>query len=283
MNWKEYEQEIFVQMQKRYVDASILYNQKVPGRISGTERQIDILIEDQSLDSPIRTIVDAKRRSSPIDINDIESFISMMADVGAHRGILVATVGYTKGAILRAHKEIYQDIDLDIYTLAELKHLQGKEAIPYSGNYGVLLSAPFGWVIDAKKGKGYTACLYQRGYDLNEAGNAKEWMYINFWTKENPDQCLDDLLKIQSDLWDSAKLSYLQGVSRTDAKTLIRLAEVPNYQTPEYTGFVEFEEFIFFAVLFTPHEISKRNLRKLREVMRTVLPLNVRKNNKDKL
>jgi hypothetical protein len=102
-------------------------------------------------------------------------------------------------------------------------------------------------------------------------------MYINFWIKETPEQCLEDLLKIQSDGWKNAKLSYLQGVNRTDAKTLIRLAEVPDYPIPEYTGFVEFDEFIFFAVLFTPIENVKRNLRKLREVMRTVLPLNVSK------
>lgn len=275
MSWKEYEQEIFEQFQNRYPNASIAYNQKILGRISGIERQIDILIEDQFLDSPIRIIVDAKRHSSPIDINDVESFVSMIADVGAHRGILVSMGGYTKGAIARAHNEINQDIDLDIYTLAELKHLQGQGAITYSGNYGVLLSAPFGWVIDAKKREGCVACLYQRGYELNNAGNAKEWMYINFWTKETPEQCLEDLFKIQSDRWNNVKLSYLQGVNRTDAKTLIRLAEVSDCPTPEYTGFVEFDKFIFFAVLFTPIETSKRNLRKLREVMRSVLLFNV--------
>jgi hypothetical protein len=278
MNWKEYEREIFEQFQSRYPNASIKHNEKVLGRISKIKRQIDVLIEDQSLDASIRTIVDAKRRTSPIDINDIETFISMMIDVGAHRGILVSPVGYTKGAITRAHNEVNQDIDLDIYSLEELQLLQGQEAIPYSGNYGVVLLAPFGWVIDAKKREGFVASLYQRGYDLNDAGNAKEWMYINFWTKETPEQSLEDLLKIQSDGWNDAKLSYLQGVNRTDAKTtLIRLAEVPHYTTPEYTGFVEFDEFIFFAVLFTPIENSKRNLRKLREVMRTVLPIQIKR------
>ena len=57
---------------------------------------------------------------------------------------------------------------------------------------------------------------------------------------------------------------------------MIRLAEVPCYPTPEYTGFVEFDDFIFFAVLFTTPEMSKRNVRKLREILRTVMPVGVR-------
>lgn len=276
MNWKEYEREIFEQFQSRYPNASIKHNQKILGRISNIKRQIDVLIEDQSLDALIRTIVDAKRRTSPIDINDIETFISMMVDVGAHRGILISPVGYTKGALTRAHNEVNQDIDLDVYSLEELQLFQAQQAIPYSRDYGVLLSAPFGWVVDATKIEGCLACLYQRGYDLNAAGNAKEWMYINLWIKETPEQCLEDLLKIQSNGWKNAKLDYLQGVNRTDAKTLIRLAEIPDYPTPEYTGFVEFDEFVFFVVLFTPIETSKRNLRKLREVMRSVLPIHVK-------
>lgn len=283
MNWKEYEREIFEQFQSRYPNASIKHNQKVLGRISKIKRQIDVLIEDQSLDASIRTIVDAKRRTSPIDINDIETFISMMVDVGAHRGILVSPVGYTKGAIRRAHNEVNQDIDLDVYSLEELQLFQAQQAIPYSTDYGVLLSAPFGWVIDATNREGCLACLYQRGYDLNAAGNAKEWMYINLWIKESPEQCLEDVLKMQSDGWKNAKLSYLQGINRIDARTLIRLAEVPDYPTPEYTGFVEFDEFIFFVVLFTPIETSKRNLRKLREILRTVQSIQITNNEKEKL
>ena len=118
---------------------------------------------------------------------------------------------------------------------------------------------------------------YQRGFDIDGAGHAKEFMYLNFWAKESPGQDIDYLLKYQARTLHDAKISYLSGVNRNDAKNIIRLAEVPNYPTPEYTGFVEFEDFIFFAVLFTTPEMSKRNLRKLREVLRTVSPVFIKK------
>ena len=69
-----------------------------------------------------------------------------------------------------------------------------------------------------------------------------------------------------------AKIEY----ERINNKMVIRSAEVANYPTIEYTGFVEFNNFIFFAVLFSPPEISKRNLKKLREVIRNALPLSVK-------
>lgn len=275
MNWKEYEDEIFEELRRRYAAVPITRNAKVLGRITQTFRQIDILIEAQVLDSPVRVIVDAKKRTKPIDVNDVESFIAMMADVEAHRGILVSTTGYSKAAVSRAHNEINQDVELDVFSLEELKHLQGELAVPFSGKFGVVISAPFGWVIDATRRKGFVACLYQRGYDLRAAGNKKEWMYLNFWKKEKSDQDLDYLVQLQARTLHEAKLTYLPGVARPDAKTLIRLAEVPGYPTPEYTGFVEFDDFIFFAVLFTTVEMSKRNLRKLRETLRTIQPVSV--------
>lgn len=275
MDWKQYEDKIFEELQSRYPGVPISRNAKVLGRISQTLRQIDVLIEAQVLDSPVRIIVDAKKRTKPIDVNDVETFIAMMADVEAHRGILISTSGYSKTAALRAHNEVNQDVELDVFSLEELQHLQGELALPFSGEVGVVLKAPFGWVIDATLRNGFVAYLYQRGYDLDAAGKAKEWMYLNFWKKETPNQDLDFLLQHQAQTLSDAKITYFPGVVRPDAKTLIRLAEVPDYPTPEYTGFVEFDDFIFFAVLFTSVDMSKRNLRKLREILRTTQPVSI--------
>ncbi len=276
MNSQKYEDEVFHEVQRRYAGAPITRNARVPGRFSQTPRQIDILIEAQVLDAPIRIAVDAKKRTAPVDVNDVESFIAMMADVGAHRGILISSSGYTKAALGRAHREANQDIELDVFTLAELKDLQGTLGLPFSDTRGVMLQAPFGWVIDARQREGAIACLYQRGYDLEDAGRAKEWMYLNFWHRDAAAPNLDGLLERQAETLKDARITYLLGVERSDARTLIRLAELPSYPTPEYTGFVEFDDFIFFVVLFTAPEMSKRNLRKLREILRTVMPVEIR-------
>ena len=71
-------------------------------------------------------------------------------------------------------------------------------------------------------------------------------------------ETLDDLLKIQEAYmkkeYPNAMVEYLATVKRNDAKTALRVAKIKKYPTPEYTGFVEFEDFIFFCVMFTPDE-----------------------------
>ena len=123
------------------------------------------------------------------------------------------------------------------------------------------------------------ATLYQRGRTLESAGEAREWMYINFWTKDEAARDIESLNKLQESYLKTmpgAEIELQEGPARKDAKTILRLVKAPTYPTPEYTGFVEFDEFIFFCVLFTPKELEQKNLRKLRYIMRSVLPLHVR-------
>lgn len=45
MNWKKYEQEIYKYFSESYPETSIKYDQRILGKYSKVERQIDILIE----------------------------------------------------------------------------------------------------------------------------------------------------------------------------------------------------------------------------------------------
>jgi len=133
------------------------------------------------------------------------------------------------------------------------------------------------------------ASLYQRGLTFEEAFGNKEFMYINFWKKAGEEKIntLDALLKYQEGymLADSpdAEINLLEGVrdQKGGAKSLIRRFKKKTYPTPEYTGFVDFEKFIFMCVLFSPEQLERKNLRKLRFVMRDLLPLTVTRDNNE--
>jgi hypothetical protein len=279
MNWKDYEKKISEHFRLAYPDATIQADVRIQGRYSKTERQIDILIEDYVAGTRFRTVVDGKYFSSKIDVKDVETFIGMLADVEAHKGLLITSEGYSQAAVNRAFHDP-GDLELDILNFKEINHLQGFGAIPYSGSNGVLLPAPFGWVIDGKRREGMLATLYQRGLTLEEAGVQKEWMYVKISEKSGDLATLDQLLKYQEqytlESFHDAKIAYLDTIKRNDAHTVLRRIDVPTYPTPELTGFVEFKDFIFVAVLFTPVELSKKNIRKLEYVMAKVLPLKVK-------
>lgn len=88
-------------------DLCVTPNARVVGRITGISRQIDVLIDARhDTDNARRIIVDAKKRSRKIDVNDVEAFRGLMEDAGATHGYLVCPAGYTKGAEKRAQTAV---------------------------------------------------------------------------------------------------------------------------------------------------------------------------------
>ena len=286
MDWQQYEKEIETQFREAYPSSRITSNAKLIGKFSKVERQIDLLIEEQASDFAFRIVVDAKYRGRKIDVGDVEAFLGLTQDVEAHTGMMIALEGFTPAAINRAHYDNL-DVVLDVLSLDDLKAFQGPTAIPYSGNCGAWIVAPLGWVVDATRREGMLATLYQRGLTFEEAMRNQEFMYINFWKKPDDDgiNTLDALLKHQEGymLSDSSdtEIHLLDGVQnqRVGAKSLIRRFKKKTYPTPEYTGFVDFENFIFMCVLFTPEQLEKKNLRKLRFVMRDLFPMTITRDN----
>jgi hypothetical protein len=198
----------------------------------------------------------------------------MLKDCSVSKGILITQEGFTKAAINRAYYG-EEDIELDILNFKDLKMFQGFGAIPYSGTSAVVLPAPFGWIVDGTRRTGMLATLYQRGFTLEDAAKNKEWMYVNIRDKDEEIKNLDDLLEYQKNKETSpnAKISMLSTIKRNDANVKIRIIDDESYPTKEYTGFVEFKKFIFFAVLFTPEEVKNKNIRKLESILQQVKPI----------
>jgi hypothetical protein len=278
MNWKDYENEILDCFCEQFPNAEISHNVTILGRYSKVQRQIDVLIEDYVAGNRMRIIVDGKYFSKNIDVKGVEMFIGMLNDCEAHKGLLITQKGFSKAAISRSYYDPI-DIELDILNFKDLQNFQGLYAIPYSGNHGVDLPAPLGWIIDATRRPNLLAALYQRGLTLDEAIENREWMYVNIFSKDESIRNLDDLLKFQDEsimyTFPGSTISYIPTIKRNDANLKIRVADIMAYPTKEYTGFVEFPEFIFFCVLFSPNEFTKKNIRKLESILQQVKPFKV--------
>ena len=280
MEWKKYENNIFEHFKGLFPHANIFLNAKIKGRYSNVMRQIDILIEDYVAGAKIRYIIDGKYFSKKIDVKCVEMFIGMLNDCEANKGLIITSVGFSTAAINRANNDPF-DLEFDILNYKDLAQFQSEGAIPYSGNHGVIISAPLGWVVDATRTSGWLASLYQRGYSRTEdAAKNKEFMYINIRSKDELIKSLDDFIIFQNDLvlkeFPSAMITLTTTIKNEKANTKLRVIKISKYPTTEYTGFVEFKEFIFFCVLFTTEEHKNKNIRKLEHVISRVVPLNVK-------
>ena len=100
--------------------ASVSRNVRLPGQLSETQRQVDVLIRSVSDGEASKTlIVDCKRWSSKIDVADVGTFIDLVKDVGARAGLLITTSGASNAAFTRARNA--DRLRIDIMPLDELK------------------------------------------------------------------------------------------------------------------------------------------------------------------
>lgn len=280
MDWRKYEKEIYRYFKETFPNTTIKFDQNILGRFSKVDRQIDILIEGNIAGYSLTIIVDCKYFSKNIDVKTVESFCSMVEDVDAHQGVLITSKGFSTAAINRAYYG-NQKVELDIINFDEIKKFQGLIALPYVKNHTVVLPAPFGWVIDIQEKVNGIASIFQRGLTLEKARKKNEWMYLDFWKiDKNQSFSIDDLIKIQNSNIEyftlSAKFEYRDSISRTDEyPSKIRITDIDSYPFLEVTGFVNFKEFIFYAVLFTPIELLEKNIRKLQYMLSVCQPAKI--------
>jgi len=280
MDWKDYEKEIHNYFNKKYSNLKITYNAKVVGKYSKKPRQIDVLIEGLIADFPIRIVVDAKFFSKKIDVKCVESFISMLEDVDAQQGMLITQKGYSQAAINRAHYGP-NNLELDVLNFDDLLDGQGLKAIPYSGESAILLSSPFGWIVDNSKRDNTVATLYQRGISFEEASKRHEWIYCNFYKKDENIKSISDLLLKQNSrmnhIYKNLVIDEQQSPVRADGLEVhIRVAKFDELKGEyETTGFIDIGEDIVFFVLFSPSELQKRNIKKLIDVVENAEPIKV--------
>lgn len=270
MNWKEYETEIFDHFQQQYPDAEIILDAKRIGLFSKVSRQIDVLIEQYIAGNRFTLVIDGKYFNKKVDVKAVESFIGMLEDIGAHKGLLISNQGFSEAAYNRAHFGP-SEVELDILNFKDLHLFQAHGAMPYSGENIAIIPAPFGWVIDGQTSPAWLATLYQQGLTIDNAIDKNEFMYVQFWDRKYNNDTLDDLLELQLARFKEKDpeviVEYLPTIKRKDTQVRLRKATIKSYPSSEFTGFIEFPNFIFFCVMFTPENRERQNIRKLENIL----------------
>ncbi len=270
MTWKEYESLVFEECLRVFHHCEIQQNVYVDGLFSKRKRQIDIQVRNEEGNL---LIFDAKKFNEKVDVKTVESFIGMVKDVGADKGIIVSEKGFSKTAINRAHYG-ENNIEVDILNLYELSRFQSEWAIPYAGKYGVVALAPFCWIIDGTRRDHMVTTMYRRGFTFEEATLNKEWAYVNFWEKDSDIGTMDELVAWQNaNLLDADKDGIIQESCSDSIR--IRMFKSKKYPCCEITLFREFDGLIRFIVLFSPDNMISKNVEKMKSFLLQALPLNV--------
>lgn len=76
----------------------VVQNDMIHGRESGMDRQIDVSIRSQIAGHDVLVIVQCKDFKSKVNVVRVGEFLSVIRDVGASKGVMVTSTGFTKGA-----------------------------------------------------------------------------------------------------------------------------------------------------------------------------------------
>ena len=149
-DWKEYEYRVHVWLAAQLPGATVTRNVRLPAKGSrrGRKRQIDTLIEQDFLGSSTKwiCIVDAKNHKRKLHVRHVDTFLSILEDVHADRGILVSRHGFYESAYERAEGTRVQLLE----HVPPSDDLNGFMLLPTFGQFAVQIRVPASWLGSAR-------------------------------------------------------------------------------------------------------------------------------------
>lgn len=98
VQWAKYEELAHKIVEELMPHAVVTLDDHRYGHETETPRQIDVSAKWADAEKDYLLIVQVKDLSTPADVNTVGTFRSVIQDVGAHKGILICSAGFTKKA-----------------------------------------------------------------------------------------------------------------------------------------------------------------------------------------
>ncbi len=100
--WKKFEKTVYKIQKELVQDAEVKLNDSIKGKTSKIKRQVDISIKRNIGQFGLMIVIDCKDYRRPVDVKEVDGFATVVNDICAHKGALVSSSGFTKGAIEQA-------------------------------------------------------------------------------------------------------------------------------------------------------------------------------------
>lgn len=250
--WKQFELLVArIQADLAGANALVTPNDKIMGK-TGIYRQIDVSIRANVGQFPILVVIDCKDYNHPLDIKDVEAFISMAQDVGAHRAAMVAANGYSEAARIRA-----KAAQIELYTVVDTGDhpWRKKIAVPALYKHSIITEIGIEQVLRSRyaadasipvpdievfdmEGKvlGCFIDLIRAKWNEGELPNSESGLYNNLAIVSNPVKLAD----------------YKGALHETDIYAQIRV------ETTEFFGYLELTQFSGLLDVSTGATIGRR-------------------------
>src|SRR4051812_24981509 len=110
--WAQYEALAHKIMEDLMPFAEVTLDDHIHGTLSEGFRQLDVTAKWKDGDKDFLLIVQVKDLGRKADVNVVGTFRSVIEDVGAHKGVLICSGGFSKNAMKYA-----KNIGISLYSL----------------------------------------------------------------------------------------------------------------------------------------------------------------------
>ncbi|WP_234733441.1 restriction endonuclease [Tellurirhabdus bombi] len=132
---KEYEEFVFNKLTGLFPELEVTLDDNIVGTQSGVRRQIDISIKGQVSGVDILYLVQCKDYTRRADINKVGELSSVMQDVGASKGFLICSGGFT-----RTIHQYAQKLGIELWSVEDVNssqwHVEKKIPVIYIQKQG---------------------------------------------------------------------------------------------------------------------------------------------------
>lgn len=112
--WRRFEKLVAQVQQELAPNALVTHNDQIKGYESEMLRQIDITVKQKIGQYDMLIAIDCKDYQTPVDVNGVGEFISLIKDIQANKGVMVAANGFSDTA-----KRVGVKAGLDLYRLVD--------------------------------------------------------------------------------------------------------------------------------------------------------------------
>lgn len=102
MTWQEYQEAVAILYERAEGIGEVRRDVRIPDKVTGQPRQIDVLIELGSKGHTVKILIDAKFHSSKIDVKNVDEVLALSDAVNACKAVIVSANGWTEPAFRRA-------------------------------------------------------------------------------------------------------------------------------------------------------------------------------------
>lgn len=116
MTWQEYQEAVARLYEQAEGIGTLRRNVLIPDKVTGQNRQVDVLLEIESKGHLVKMLIDAKFHAVPIDVRDVEGVLALAQAIGANKAVIVASNGWTDPAKRKAD---FESCDLTLLGIEE--------------------------------------------------------------------------------------------------------------------------------------------------------------------